>query len=196
MIEAFPPEYEFSLIRRAKTGDNRATELLLTQYAPLISQFVAKSSIPGFDKEDLRQEFFLAFLDAINKFDATRGAKFITYVHSMLHYGYSNIIKQQRRDKRKMVFETMISLDEVTEDMNIMNLIEDPRAKTSFDEVIVKQSLPDFNETELEIFNMKQQGCENAEIARDLDITVVRVAKIKQIVSAKIAHHRKLYHRT
>lgn len=196
MIEAFSPEYEHSLICKAKTGDNRAAELLLTQYAPLISQFVARSNIPGFDKDDLRQEFRLALLDAIVRFDSGKETRFITYLHLMLGYWYSNIIKQQKRDKRKMIFESMASLDEVTEDMSIMNLIEDPRAKTSFDEIIVKHSLPDFNDTELEIFNMEQQGCDNAEIASSLDITVVRVAKIKQIVAAKIAHHRKLYHRT
>src|SRR4051794_6602131 len=78
---------EVALICAARAGDCSATEYLLTGYPPVIALLVSlRRSIDPFSlaAADLESAGRLALLEALQRFDATRGAKFTTYAYNFV----------------------------------------------------------------------------------------------------------------
>ena len=71
------PEEE--LIRRAKSGDEEAENVLLDHYKALVKKSARVLYLEGGDREDLLQEGMLGLFKAIKTFDFERGASFSTY---------------------------------------------------------------------------------------------------------------------
>ena len=64
------------------TGDRRARDELSARYTPLVVFWVRRvaARLPHYvDRDDLSQEGFIGLLDAIDRFDPTRGVRFETY---------------------------------------------------------------------------------------------------------------------
>lgn len=81
-----PKKYrsEACLIRDAQSGDCRATEYLLTQHPPVLALLASlRRRIDPFTvaPADLESAGRLALLEALQGFDAGRGAKFTTYAY-------------------------------------------------------------------------------------------------------------------
>jgi RNA polymerase sigma factor (sigma-70 family) len=78
---------EVALICAARAGDRSATEYLLTEYPPVVALLVSlRRSIDPFSlaAADLESAGRLALLEALQRFDATRGAKFTTYAYNFV----------------------------------------------------------------------------------------------------------------
>jgi RNA polymerase sigma factor (sigma-70 family) len=102
-----PEKYrsQVSLIRAAQSGDCRATEYLLTQHRPVIALLASlRRSIDPFDmaSADLESAGRLALLEALQRFDPARGAKFTTYAYhfvrgAMLAELYPHVERRRER---------------------------------------------------------------------------------------------------
>ena len=96
---------ESSLIRAAQSGDCRATEFLLTQHPPVLALLASlRRSIDPFGvaAADLESAGRLALLEALQRFDATRGARFTTYAYNfvrgaMLAEMYPHVERRRER---------------------------------------------------------------------------------------------------
>ena len=102
-----PQKYrsEACLIRDAQSGDCRATEYLLTQHPPVLALLAAlRQSIDPFNlaPADLESAGRLALLEALQRFDLGRGAKFTTYAYhfvrgAMLAELYPHVERRRER---------------------------------------------------------------------------------------------------
>ncbi len=102
-----PEKYrsEAGLVRAAQAGDGRATEYLLTQHPAILALLASRRrSIDPFNlaAADLESAGRLALLEALRRFDASRGAKFTTYAYNfvrgaMLAEMYPHVERRRER---------------------------------------------------------------------------------------------------
>ncbi len=67
------------LILRAQSGDERASEMLITENTALVKSLALKFRDRGTEFEDLMQIGMIGMIKAINSFDIERGTAFSTY---------------------------------------------------------------------------------------------------------------------
>ncbi len=74
-------ERDAGLIERWKQGDDRAGAELIKHYAPFINKRVMQlaRTNPKMDKQDLRSEAVIGFLEAMLRYDPSRGLQVSTY---------------------------------------------------------------------------------------------------------------------
>jgi RNA polymerase sigma factor (sigma-70 family) len=102
-----PQKYrsESCLIRDAQSGDSRAAEYLLTQHPPVLALLASlRRSIDPLNlaPADLESAGRLALLEALQRFDPGRGAKFATYAYhfvrgAMLAELYPHVERRRER---------------------------------------------------------------------------------------------------
>ena len=73
-----------ALIARAKTGDNEAKEILLTNNASLLKSILKRYLNKGVEYDDLFQLASMGFLKAIAGFNTDFGVRFSTYAVPMI----------------------------------------------------------------------------------------------------------------
>jgi len=69
------------LVERAQHGDRAASRLLVERHLPLVRRLASRYRNLGLPDDDLVQEGSLGLLDAIQRFDRTRGAAFPTFAY-------------------------------------------------------------------------------------------------------------------
>lgn len=77
-------EQMLALLRQAKTGDEQAKEILLSENVSLIKCIVKRYLNRGVEYDDLFQLASLGFLKAITGFDESFGVRFSTYAVPMI----------------------------------------------------------------------------------------------------------------
>lgn len=80
-----------------------------------------KEYIPGFDKEDLYQELCMVLLKVIDRYDASRGIKFITMAHTYFDNHMKLLLRSTNSGKRKGI-RLNESLDELLDSGITRNL--------------------------------------------------------------------------
>lgn len=128
-------------IQRAKNDDKEAIERLLNKYNYLIQAKVSKFYVQGMEKEDLKQEASIAFLDAIKVFDSNKNDKFSSFVSLCIERKLISILTSSQRQKN-IALNTSISLNNsiFTNDENnlfFLDIIENEEDTT--EEKIIKQ---------------------------------------------------------
>ncbi len=71
-------------LRKAKTGDEEAKEIIFKNNSPLIKSIIRRFIGKGVEYEDLYQIACIGFLKAVNNFDESFGVKFSTYTVPMI----------------------------------------------------------------------------------------------------------------
>lgn len=105
-------EEMLALIRQAKTGDDRAKEVLLSENVSLIKCIVKRYLNKGVEYDDLFQLASLGFLKAISGFDESFGVRFSTYAVPMI----AGEIKRFMRDDGSV--KVSRSLKQTAKEMN------------------------------------------------------------------------------
>jgi len=78
-LKPFTPEEEVSLAQRAKNGDQEAFNELITHNLRFVVAVAKKFQNHGVPLEDLINEGNLGLIKAVNRYDETRGFRFISY---------------------------------------------------------------------------------------------------------------------
>ena len=71
-------------IRKAKSGDERAKDIIFNNNSPLIKSIIRRFKDKGVEYDDLYQIACMGFLKAIKNFDESFGVKFSTYCVPMI----------------------------------------------------------------------------------------------------------------
>ncbi|MGI6751898.1 MAG: sigma-70 family RNA polymerase sigma factor [Anaerovoracaceae bacterium] len=77
-------EETYELIRRAKSGDEEAKELLICRNTGLVKKIALKFIGAGYELEDLIQVGYIGLLKAVERFDTGYGVMFSTYAVPMI----------------------------------------------------------------------------------------------------------------
>lgn len=101
------------LIECIRAGDELAFEKLSKRYSSVIygkaSQFA--KSISSEDKDDLVQESYIAFLHAVNSYNADKNASFKTYVNRCIFNKLSTVYANEQR-KKKIPYNSILPIDD------------------------------------------------------------------------------------
>ncbi len=91
-------------IKQAKNGSSTATEELLQEYRPMIdsalSAFLPSLTGYGYTDEDLRQDAALAFVRAVQTYDADKGVTFGAYAKKCVRNCMISVYRKQKRRVR------------------------------------------------------------------------------------------------
>lgn len=100
-----------TLITAARCGDSRSLEILLARYAPLIGKWSTRPIFHG-AVGDARAELTHAFVQAVRRYDSTRGVPPAGYFSACLRYAAQNAGKKiLRRRAREVVTDRPVGVD-------------------------------------------------------------------------------------
>lgn len=169
------PEEELLLWQRCKAGDENAREVLILQYRPLVFWFVRRFQVGRSSFPDLVQEGMMALIEAVDRFDPTKGNRFSTYAYYRIRGHMVNFL--QRREARAPVPVEDLELlqDPVEEDpaMDWALTLQDGLASLSCRENAVLDELV-------------VQGKRAKEYAEELRVDVSYVYRVQRRALAKL----------
>lgn len=91
---ALDPALEASLWRRAGEGDDVAREQLILAYRPMVFWMAKKFRVAYGVYPDLVQEGMMGLISAVDKFDAARSNRFITYAYYKVRGMMANFLNR------------------------------------------------------------------------------------------------------
>ena len=74
-------EDELELWKKIRSGDEKAREEVIISYRPMVFWLASKLYVSPDSHQDLIQEGMVALIEAVDRYDFERGAKFITYAY-------------------------------------------------------------------------------------------------------------------
>jgi len=177
-------EYELSLIKRAKAGDELAIEKLIVKYTPRMHELVQKYSMFGSNYEDLLQEVKAKFVEAIKLFDPDK-SKLITFITIIINYTLARQAKHESRLKRGGN-KTTVTFDSQA----FIALEETSRTSAPFYQFqhieLIETCDRTLNRVETDVLQAAADGYTYREIAEQSNRTYNRITGIKQNVQKKL----------
>lgn len=155
------PKIEKELIKRAKTGDEKAKEILITSNLRLVAKLALKYAKSGVFYLDLVQDGTIGLMKAIEKFDETKGYRLSTYstwwikkeiidslkekinfikIPNYIFLNYQKIVAAEKELINKKgtnyTIEEVSKLTEMSEEeiLNIKSIIDSNKIKSNDDE--------------------------------------------------------------
>jgi len=102
------------LCERAKSNHETAVSLLISRYAPLAVFRAKKYRLPGFEPEDLVQDGLIGLLNAIRRYDATKGTMFSTFAYTCIDRSIISAVKRAMA-RGKIPAGQLVSIDDMGE---------------------------------------------------------------------------------
>lgn len=198
------------LAERAQRGDRAAGRLLVERHLPLVRRLAARYRNLGLPYDDLVQEGSIGLLDAVDRFDRTRGAAFPTFAYWCIRRSLTHALTQRghlvRLPKRLIERRTSVaaaarrlgcrngrepSIQEIAEEMGlaaaeVRGVIEAPISIASLDEPVAKAGAP------LGSLVVDESACDPAEeaVAHELrDIVTAAVAELPENEQTVVRRH-------
>ena len=85
---------------------------MVNSFVPYIEQKIARLNVPGLDRDDLRQEAFVALFSAVEAFDESRGAGFSTYAIACINNRLADAVKAAARQKNRPLNDSLSLSDD------------------------------------------------------------------------------------
>lgn len=124
----YKEENDYELVSKSQEKNEYAQEILREKYEPMIKMLSSKyyKYIKNtLDYDDILQESFLSFEEAVENYNEQRNSSFLTYFTACLNNQLLSLVRQQSSQKRQILIN-QISLDtKQDEDNNLLNYIED-----------------------------------------------------------------------
>lgn len=112
------------LVKRAKEGEEQATQALIEQYKPYIIKECSRFSIPSYDFEDLVQYSYLSILRAIKSYNFGK-VHFTSYVMTAITNNLGDLLRKSVKIYREMQEEDGFSFDYEDNSCNVEKSIID-----------------------------------------------------------------------
>lgn len=167
---------DYEVLYMIKENDDDAVELLYNKYKPVIDKKVYKWKAVlkklGISPLDIRQELYLAFTKAVNKYSEQNDTLFYTYVNILLDGHIKNIIKKASKVENTTSY---IVYNDNDEEISIVDLIKDDTYQPSnnIDVTDLLSHCKEFSTTlsfeQAIVFEMHLAGYKNNEIAQVVD---------------------------
>lgn len=174
---------DYEVLYMIKENDEDAVELLYKKYKPVIDKKVYKwNSVLkklGISSMDVRQELYLAFTKAVNKYSEDSDTLFYTYVNILLDGHIKNIIN--KASKKDMVVDYIVYNDN-DEEVSLLDLVSDDTYEPgkNVDVTDLINVIRDFSSSlDIEqaiIFEMHISGFKNKEIAQVINKPATNVS--------------------
>lgn len=145
--------------RDPKASKGQVERLARLYYKRFSTVFAASLEV-----EDLEQQFWLVWMDAVRLFDETKGARFSTYLGTAI----ANKVSELARRHQRRAHVSAVSLNIVVDDVEILDLVEgdvDPG-----DVVLARKQ-------------------ERARIEQKLDPRLIKLIEIMEDVPTEISSH-------
>ena len=164
---------DYEVLYMIKENDEDAVELLYEKYKPVIDKKIYKwNSVLnklGISSLDVRQELYLAFTKAVNKYSEDNDTLFYTYVNILLDGHIKNIIKVA--SKKDICVDYFVYNDN-DEEVSLLDLVRDDTYEPgqNIDVVNLIDEIRNFSSS-LDIdqsimFEMRISGFKNNEIGK------------------------------
>ena len=142
-------------------------EKVVKEYLPLVRSIATKYNKLGIPHEDLEQEGMIGLLEAADKYEDNKGAKFSTYA---TYWIKKYILAAVDKEKKYSLNSTNLN-EEITKDKKAITMKSD----TNFD---LPSDMPENERTVLTL--LFQEEFTLKEIAEELDISRERVRQLKE----------------
>ncbi len=170
-----------------KNESNKRLASVVNSMMPYIEQKISGLNLPGLDKDDLRQEAFVALFSAIESFDSSRGAVFSTYAITCINNRLADAVRISSNGKNRLLNESLplsyeddpaVTVAEGSPEETAIAREEFVRVRKKMDTV-----LSDF---EREVLLMYSSGYRYAEIAEKKNTTAKAVSNAIQRARKKL----------
>lgn len=175
-----------SLAVKAAAGDDTAIAQLIAAITPAAKAKAAKlnSDYARISDDDLVQEGMIGFLEAVKRFDPSKGVPFRAYANLCIESRILSALRKNSNDKNAAL-TTAVSLDDETQepfgDDPATLVADNDEAERIF--AFMEQNLSEF---EKQVLNLKLDGHSYAEISKELYCTEKSVDNAIQRIRKKI----------
>ena len=189
------------LVARARTGDDRCIEILLTRYRNFARSKARSYFLAGSDKEDVVQEGMIGLFKAIRDFEETTGTPFRAFAELCISRQILTAIKTANRQKHQPL-NSSVSLDapaygDDTSDRTVGDNFVGPKSSDPVELVISAQEIEAIRDTmkdnltdlEGDVLRLYMDGKSYEEIAGVLGNHVKSIDNALQRIKRKLQRH-------
>jgi len=142
-------------------------EKIVTEYLPLVRSIAARYNKLGIPQEDLEQEGMIGLLEAANKYEENKGAKFSTYAtYWIKKYILAAVDKEKKHSSNSTNLNEEITRDEKAYVIRLTT------------KIVLPSDMPENEKTVLTM--LFQDEFTLKEIAEELGISRERVRRLKE----------------
>lgn len=188
LYKSYAENDDIKLLSLYKNGDKTAIAVLLLRYASLINRRISSYRINGVDNDDLKQEAYMALMNAVHSFDKEKNNCFIAYANLCISNRLKNVFVSAQAKKSKLSSEA-VSIDKF-EGFDIPDKVNiNPEAlviqNESYDNLIslIGESL---SVLEKDVLFSYLEGLDYEEIARKLNSSTKTVDNALQRARKKL----------
>lgn len=114
LYESYAENDDVELLNLYKNGDKTAVAVLLLRYAGLINRRISSYKINGVDNDDLKQEAYMALMNAVHSFDKEKNNCFGAYANLCISNRLKNVFASAQAKKAKLSSDAL-SIDKFEE---------------------------------------------------------------------------------
>lgn len=164
---------DYELVHLAQMGNEDATNMLYQKYKPLIikksENYILMATHHGIDINDIMQEGFIGFDEAIKKFSQEKEANFYTFAMLCVDREIINYLRKIKKGNAKTLNEAVM-IDEnmervISDGTNIEDMLIGRDSDVSL-AISVREQLTDF---ERQVLDLKLNDYTFEEIAKELN---------------------------
>ena len=160
---------DVELIKKIKEGDLKVGEELFYRYKPLVSMISRKYYLIGGDREDLFQEGWFGFIDALHSFDENKNDNFKKYAILLIERQMLDAIRKANTNKNQVLSSSMlVDNDDV---LSSEATLEDDMIVYENSKMLIEEMETTLSKKEKEVFEYYLQGYGYQDIAKILNAT-------------------------
>lgn len=106
----YPKASDEDLATLASSGDERATDVIIRRYEPLVHKLSNKYFLKGGDKDDLVQNGLIGMWDAIKTYDSSKNDNFSKYIANAIDNRLKSAVRSDDTQKNQFM-NTATSMD-------------------------------------------------------------------------------------
>ena len=166
---------------------NKRLASVVSSFMPYIERKISGLSLPGLDRDDLRQEAYVALFSAIESYDGSRGAGFSTYAITCINNRLADTVRRASSGKNKVLNESL-SLSDDDDPQTVMAEDSPEEAAIVREEYLRVLERMDalLSDLERESLMMYASGYSYAEIAEKINTTPKAVSNAIQRARKKL----------
>lgn len=189
-METYSKENDYELVALAKEGNEDAINMLYEKYKPIIVKksetMIVKTKYLGVEINDIMQECYIAFDEAINNFNECNDVSFYTFAMLCIDRRMINFSRYYKTNKNK-VFNESIHINEyiintIKSDFDTENEVLYSDSKKN----IINYLYNNLTEFEKEVLKYKINGYNNEDIANTLNRDIKSIYNTIQRIKHKL----------
>ena len=118
-----PPEQERQLLKRMKTGDEKAKEKLVEHNLRLVAHIIKKYYTANADNDELISIGTVGLIKAINTFEGDKGVRLATYASRCIENEILMHFRNQRKSSLDVSFDEPIETDAEGNPLTLIDVI-------------------------------------------------------------------------